>query len=233
MLNDLGDYLRGVFTQGINVVFTLFDVLGIVLFFFPHLAEQVVKDYGLIRSIGTGIMILSFAAANFILFRKGNVPRLADERERHREQDRAALERFKSILLENRFGVPNIQYIRDQDFGGVYRVDIHSVMDRFHQSCLDPQNFFLDKQLREIQVDLCRTMDEFNQLLAHHSVAIPNPELAASWHRIAQAYRYELPNQYGHYTDEDYQKVSLQLNQMATRIWETYTKLITIAKHAL
>jgi len=70
MLNDLKNYSKEIFTEGINWVFTFFDILGMILFFIPHLAQIVVTDYTVIRIIGFVIFVISFAIANFTLYRK-------------------------------------------------------------------------------------------------------------------------------------------------------------------
>jgi hypothetical protein len=69
-LQDLAKYLKEVFGESQRIVFTVFDVIGIVLFFFPHLAQGLVDDEALARSIGGLIFFISFLLANFNLYRK-------------------------------------------------------------------------------------------------------------------------------------------------------------------
>jgi len=68
LLRDFGAYLKAVFTEGRLLVFTAFDVIGILLFVFPHLAQGL--DEALARTIGGVIFFASFLFANFRLFRR-------------------------------------------------------------------------------------------------------------------------------------------------------------------
>ena len=70
ILRDFTAYLKAVFAESQRLVFTAFDVIGIVLFVFPHLAEGLVKDESLTRAIGGFIFFMSFLAANFMLYRR-------------------------------------------------------------------------------------------------------------------------------------------------------------------
>jgi len=70
IFSDFWAYLKTVFVGGQQLVFSFFDVLGIVLFFFPNLAERLVRDETLTRRIGGGIFFLSFLMANFFLYRR-------------------------------------------------------------------------------------------------------------------------------------------------------------------
>lgn len=69
-IDDLGAYLKEVLWEGLQKLFTFFDILGIVLFFFPQLAERVFENKWLARRIGVIIFVASFLFANFILYRK-------------------------------------------------------------------------------------------------------------------------------------------------------------------
>lgn len=70
LVTDLIAYLKAVFVETWNIVFTLFDVLGIVLFFFPTLANSLVSNEALVRTIGGLIFFSSFLLANFTLYIK-------------------------------------------------------------------------------------------------------------------------------------------------------------------
>ncbi len=69
-IRDLGSYLRAVFFESQRWVFTAFDLIGIVLFFFPNLTEYLGQNVAIARQIGLIIFVLSFIAANFALYRK-------------------------------------------------------------------------------------------------------------------------------------------------------------------
>lgn len=68
---ELWVYLKAVFIQDWwRLVCFCFDVLGIVLFFFPKLALIIGKDEGFARWVGGGIVFFSFFLANFLLYRR-------------------------------------------------------------------------------------------------------------------------------------------------------------------
>lgn len=64
------DYLRDVFIEGQIAVFTFFDLVGIILFFFPSLAQSLIDDVSVIRLVGGIIFFVSFLWANFNLYKK-------------------------------------------------------------------------------------------------------------------------------------------------------------------
>ena len=70
LLRDFASYLKAVFAEGQRLVFTAFDIVGIVLFFFPHLAEGLVRDESLAKTIGGFIFFVSFLLTNFMLYRR-------------------------------------------------------------------------------------------------------------------------------------------------------------------
>ena len=72
MVYDIQNYLKELFTEGKNWLLTLFDILGMVLFLFPHLAQGIVSNNAIVRTIGLAIFLLSFLGANFILYRKSH-----------------------------------------------------------------------------------------------------------------------------------------------------------------
>jgi len=51
-------YLKDIFTEGQRIVFTVFDIVGIVLFFFPSLAQSLINDVALTRIIGGSIFFI-------------------------------------------------------------------------------------------------------------------------------------------------------------------------------
>jgi len=61
-------YLKAVFIESQRWVFTFFDILGIALFLFPHLAQNLVRDASPARGIGAATFLLSFLLANFSLY---------------------------------------------------------------------------------------------------------------------------------------------------------------------
>jgi len=69
-IDDLVSYLKEVLWEGLQKVFTCFDILGIVIFFRPQLAERLTRNEWAATGIGASIFVLSFLVANFILYRK-------------------------------------------------------------------------------------------------------------------------------------------------------------------
>jgi hypothetical protein len=70
LIVDLLAYLKAVFIETWQKIFTFFDILGIVLFFYPQIAADLVNDLTFVRIIGLLIFFLSFLSANFSLYRK-------------------------------------------------------------------------------------------------------------------------------------------------------------------
>jgi hypothetical protein len=70
LITDLLEYGHAVFVEARQKVFTLFDLLGIILFIFPELAYSLTEDTGLIRTVAGVMFALSFFAANFVVYRK-------------------------------------------------------------------------------------------------------------------------------------------------------------------
>jgi len=70
LVSDFLDYLKYLLFDGYQMAFTLFDILGIVLLFSPHLANTVLTNERLVRIIGGCIFLASFLLANFKLYRK-------------------------------------------------------------------------------------------------------------------------------------------------------------------
>lgn len=68
-LKGLWAFLSAVFVEGISKVFTLLDLLGVVLFVWPQLPERIANQQ-LTRGIGGAIFMVSFVVANFIVYRK-------------------------------------------------------------------------------------------------------------------------------------------------------------------
>jgi hypothetical protein len=70
LLRDFATYLKAIFAESQRLVFTAFDIVGIILFFFPHLAQGLVDDVTIARGVGGLIVFMSFLLANFTLYRK-------------------------------------------------------------------------------------------------------------------------------------------------------------------
>ena len=61
-------YLKSVFIESWQLAFTFFDLIGIILFLYPNLADKLVKDDVITRLIGGGIFIASFLVANYKVY---------------------------------------------------------------------------------------------------------------------------------------------------------------------
>ena len=70
LFSDLGTYLQAVFLDGIQKIFTSFDLLGLVICFLPEWGKALTLDPLSARKIGIGIILGSFLLANFSLCRK-------------------------------------------------------------------------------------------------------------------------------------------------------------------
>jgi hypothetical protein len=69
-VSDAGAYLKAVFTDGIQKLFTLFDALGVLIFLSPSLSEWVSVNGSIARTVGGIVVLASFLVANFSLYRK-------------------------------------------------------------------------------------------------------------------------------------------------------------------
>jgi len=70
LVSDFGAYLKAVFVDGVQKVFTFFDALGVAIRFFPYLGERLSLDESLAKGIGGAIVLASFLMANFSLYTK-------------------------------------------------------------------------------------------------------------------------------------------------------------------
>ena len=52
LLLDFASYLKAAFVGSHRWILTAFDILGMILFFFPRLAEDLITDVSLARGIG-------------------------------------------------------------------------------------------------------------------------------------------------------------------------------------
>jgi hypothetical protein len=73
MFQDIVSYTKDIFTEGKNWIFTLFDLLGIVLFLFPHLAQGIESNDKHIQDIGIAIVLISYTLGNFVLYKKNKI----------------------------------------------------------------------------------------------------------------------------------------------------------------
>ncbi len=82
LIGDLTSYLKAIFAQTSQVIFTFLDVVGLVLFVYPSLAQGLQSDESLTRIIAGSILFLSFFLGNFTLYRNlaRDIPYWADIR---------------------------------------------------------------------------------------------------------------------------------------------------------
>lgn len=69
-ITDASEYVKAVFVNGIQWVFTFFDVLGLAIFFYKDLARMLTTDESVMRIVGGSLLLLSFTLANFTVYRK-------------------------------------------------------------------------------------------------------------------------------------------------------------------
>lgn len=71
LFDDLFSYLKAVFIDTWQKIFTFFDLLGIGLFIYPEIAQEFTDERkSLIKATGALIVLLSFLIANFTVYRK-------------------------------------------------------------------------------------------------------------------------------------------------------------------
>ena len=64
------NYMKDVFIEGQRSIFAIFDLVGIILFFFPSIAQSLTTDTSITRIVGGLIFFISFMWANFSLYKK-------------------------------------------------------------------------------------------------------------------------------------------------------------------
>lgn len=69
LMSAICAYLKAVLVESKQRIFTLFEILGIALFFLPRLAKTIGSDELLARVLGGGIFLISFMIANFLAYR--------------------------------------------------------------------------------------------------------------------------------------------------------------------
>ena len=67
---DLKAYLKAVFFDTSRRVLTFFGALGVLVLLYPGLLKDVTSDARLVRSIAAAVLFVSFALANFGLYRR-------------------------------------------------------------------------------------------------------------------------------------------------------------------
>lgn len=67
---NIFDYLKDVFVESQRSIYSFFDIIGVILFFFPSVAQSLINDVTLTRIIGGLIFFISFLSANFNLYKK-------------------------------------------------------------------------------------------------------------------------------------------------------------------
>jgi len=90
--------------------------------------------------------------------------------DRKRQYDKNTHTKMLEFLKSDGF----IFYINKQDVMGGYLNYIHKAMDEFHEFCLNPENFYIDKKLRKLQLDLAEAVESFNHILAINSMPTNN-----------------------------------------------------------
>lgn len=70
IIPDFLAYAKAVFIDGTQKFLTLFDIVGISVFLSPSLASRLQTDAQLVRAVGASVLLLSFALANFSLYRR-------------------------------------------------------------------------------------------------------------------------------------------------------------------
>jgi hypothetical protein len=64
------DYMKDVFIEGQRSIYAIFDLVGIILFFFPSVAQSLTTDLSITRIVGGLIFFISFTWANYSLYKK-------------------------------------------------------------------------------------------------------------------------------------------------------------------
>lgn len=187
-------------------------IAGIILAFVP--------DNNYLKAIT--ILVAAVIAALIRVYKVENEnKKLKDEEQKKIEEKRKKidsnlLKEIKEMLYEKKM----IEYMRVQDFGGPFYVDILDPLDDYlHKSDNDPEFEFLDSDLNELKKEL-----DYNIRTLLHTIGINtfklgiNPTLFA----VPREWREEQP--------ERFNEVVNKVNHHANKVVEIYNELVRVAR---
>lgn len=78
LVADFSSYLWAVFVEAWHLLFTALDIVGLILFLNPQIAQRL-TDEGTTRMVGALLIVASFVIANFLAWKKARRESIAAE----------------------------------------------------------------------------------------------------------------------------------------------------------
>lgn len=69
-MKEFFSYLKTVFIDGLQIVFTVIDIIGLFIFFRPNIGNFLSSNLNIMRLMGAIVLVMSLLLANFKLYRK-------------------------------------------------------------------------------------------------------------------------------------------------------------------
>lgn len=70
LISEFKAYIKAVFIEGKNIFLSIFDIIGISLFFIPSIQTNYFTNPHVLQIFGIVVVIVSFTLANFNGYRK-------------------------------------------------------------------------------------------------------------------------------------------------------------------
>lgn len=97
-IKDLGAYFKEIFFRGGKVFLSIFGLVNLVFFFWPQIANKITPDTASVRLFGGILFMVSFATANFLLFRNQHNKKGKND---HKKAQFSAIKALKAEIEEN------------------------------------------------------------------------------------------------------------------------------------
>lgn len=180
-------------------------IAGVILAFIP--------DNNYLKAI---TMLVTAIVVGIIRFYKVINENKKLKEEAYRKIDSNLLKEIKKLL----YGTERISYMRQHDFASPFSQDfIDPLMDYWHESDNNPEFVFLDSELNDLKKKLDHNISEFITTLSFETFDLDvNPNFRA----VPKEWREEQP--------ERFKRVVNKANNHATKVVETYTELIQVAR---
>lgn len=147
------------------------------------------------------------------------IGRVWASQDRKRGNDREVFEKIKKILPSN----GSIEYIRDHDFGGIYRVSKLDQLDDYISEMVKPDYFFVDRKMESCRLELLENVKAFYIRLGLE--AFPLREGNIDMNCIPKEHEFDDRTRY--------HKIREELNSLASKVCKSYDKFVKFSKERL
>lgn len=160
------------------------------------------------------VRLIIEATSGIVIFFLG---RYVGKLDRYRDRDRKLLLEINNLLPKEK-----MTYYKERDFSGVFSDEVFFQLTRFEKECEYPQNYFLDKKVENLKQQLLLSAKALSKRLSEVTVPVENPN--AQSHRLPQQHIIG---------QEKYNNLSSELNRLADKFYEDYTKFVITAERKL